>query len=106
MESTFISLSLIIIVAFLVSSIIRLLKQPLIVAYILAGVIVSPHFLNLLGDVNQISTFAQMGVAVLMFMVGLNLDPKVIKEVGLVSLITGVGQIIFTFILGFFIGLF
>ena len=46
---------------------------------------------------------SQIGVAFLLFIVGLSLSPKVIKEVGKVSLITGIGQIIFTSLIGFFI---
>ncbi len=105
MESVFVNLSLIILVALIASIVARILKQPLIVAYIVSGVILSPYFFGLVDKVPEVSIFAQMGVAVLMFMVGLNLDPKVIKEVGLVSLVTGIGQIIFTVFVGFFLGI-
>ncbi|MBA3064321.1 sodium:proton exchanger, partial [Candidatus Woesearchaeota archaeon] len=51
-----------------------------------------------------IATFAHIGIAFLLFVVGLNLNPRIIKDVGKVSLITGVGQVIFTSVIGFFIG--
>ncbi len=102
--SIFIELSIIIIIAVVVAGIMRLLKQPLIIGYILTGIIVSPYFLNIVKSTDAIATFSHIGVALLLFMVGLNLNPKIIKDVGKVSLITGVGQVIFTSVIGFFIG--
>jgi len=99
----FLELSLIIVITVLIAGIMRLLKQPLIIGYILAGIIVSPYFLNVVNSTETISVFSQMGVALLLFIVGLNLSPRVIKEVGKVSLITGIGQILFTSLIGFFI---
>jgi len=99
----FIELSIIIGITLLISGIIRLLKQPLIIGYILTGIIVSPYFLNIVRSTETITVFSQMGVALLLFIVGISLSPKVIKEVGKVSLVTGIGQIIFTSLIGFFI---
>ncbi len=100
----FVELSIIIIIAVVIASIMRLLKQPLIIGYILTGIIVSPYFLNIVKSTEAIATFAQIGITLLLFMVGLNLNPRIIKDVGKVSLITGVGQVIFTSVIGFFIG--
>src|SRR3989338_5490768 len=102
-SSIFLELSLIILVAIIVVGIIRLLKQPLVIGYILTGIIASPYFLNLASSQDAISTFAQIGVALLLFMVGINMNPKVIKDVGKASLITGIGQVVFTSLIGFFI---
>lgn len=99
----FIELSIIIGITVLIAGIMRLLKQPLIIGYILAGIIVSPYFLNIVSSTETIAVFSQIGVTLLLFIVGLSLSPKVIKEVGKVSLITGLGQIIFTSLIGFFI---
>jgi len=92
----FIEISIIIFIAIIVTTIVRLLKQPLIIGYIFTGIIVSPYLLNIVKDASSISVFAQIGVALLLFMVGINLNPKVLKEVGKVSLFTGIGQIVFT----------
>src|SRR3989344_5742291 len=99
----FIVLSLILIIAVAVSGFMRLLKQPLIIGYIITGVIVSRYLINITDSSVSISTFAEIGVALLLFLVGLNLNPKMIKEVGKVSIITGIGQVVFTSIIGFFI---
>jgi len=100
----FVELSIVIIIAVVVAGIMRLLKQPLIIGYILTGIIVSPYFLNIVSSTDAIATFAQIGIVLLLFMVGLNLNPRIIKDVGKVSLITGVGQVLFTSVIGFFIG--
>lgn len=99
----FVELSIIIGIAVLIAGIMRLLKQPLIIGYILTGIIVSPYFLNIVSSTETIVVFSQIGVALLLFIVGISLSPRVIKEVGKVSLVTGIGQIIFTSLIGFFI---
>lgn len=102
-ESSFVNVSMIILVALGVSAVMRLLRQPLIIGYIFTGILVGPYFFNLLQGNNAVGTFSQLGVALLLFTVGLHLNPKVIKEVGKVSLITGIGQVVFTSVIGFFI---
>jgi len=99
----FIEISVIIGITVLIAGIMRLFKQPLIIGYIIAGIVVSPYFLDIIRSTETIAIFSQIGVAFLLFIVGLSLSPKVIKEVGKVSLITGIGQIIFTSFIGFFI---
>lgn len=102
-ETIFIEVSLIVLIATVIALLARIFKQPLIIAYILTGILISPYFLNLVKSTDSISAFAQMGVAILLFMVGLNLNPKEVKDVGKVAIITGLGQIIFTFILAYLI---
>jgi len=99
----FIELSIIIGITVIIAGIMKLLKQPLIIGYILAGIIVSPYFLNIVRSTETIVVFSQIGVVLLLFIVGLSLSPRVIREVGKVSLVTGVGQIVFTSLIGFFI---
>ncbi|MFC2016584.1 cation:proton antiporter [Chloroflexota bacterium] len=102
--SVFVELSIVIMIAVVVAGIMRLLRQPLVIGYILTGIIVSPYFLNVVKSTDDFTTFAHIGIALLLFMVGLNLNLRIIKDVGKVSLITGVGQVIFTSLIGFFIG--
>ena len=89
-----------------VAGIASLLKQPLIIGYIVAGIILGPNLLNAVSNKDVIEVFGQLGVVILLFTVGLNLSPKVFREVGKVSLITGLGQIVFTSIIGYFISYF
>lgn len=101
----FIQFGLIILVVLVVSVIIKLLKQPLIIGYILSGILVGPYFLNLVQGSEFINLFSDMGIAFLLFIVGLHLSPKVIKEVGKVSLVTGIGQILFTAGIGYLVAI-
>jgi Kef-type K+ transport system membrane component KefB/Trk K+ transport system NAD-binding subunit len=98
-----IEISLIIIITTFIAGVLRLLKQPLIIGYIISGIVVGPYFFNLIKSTRTIDIFSHMGIALLLFIVGLNLSPKVIKEVGKVSSITGIGQVIFTSLIGFLI---
>jgi len=97
MDQIFIQLSVILFVAFVVSYIIRLLNQPIIIGYIIAGVLISPFLVKMGASTELIGVFSQFGIAFLLFIVGLHLNPKVIKEVGVSSLLIGLAQIILTF---------
>jgi len=105
MVEVFTQISFMILVVLGVSFVMRLLKQPLIIGYILSGIIVGPYFLGILPGIEAISTFSEIGIALLLFIVGLHLTPKVIKEVGKISLITGIGQIIFTSGIGYLLSI-
>ena len=99
----FVELSLILVVTVLITGLVRIFKQPVIIGYILSGIIVGPVVLNIVKSTDTLAAFSQIGVALLLFLVGLSLNPRVIKEVGKISLITGVGQVLFTSAIGFLI---
>ncbi len=101
----FFELSTVIIIATVVSVLIRLLKQPLIIGYILTGLICGPYLFNIIQSGETIEIFSKIGVVILLFIVGLNLNPQVIKEVGKVSIASGIAQVLLTTIIGFIIAL-
>jgi len=101
----FIELTSILLVALVVSLVMRWLRQPLIVGYIAAGVLAGPFFLNLIHARDEIELFSKIGVTILLFIVGLNLNPRIIREVGRASVVTGVGQVVFTSLVGFVIAI-
>ncbi|MCA9348827.1 cation:proton antiporter, partial [Candidatus Saccharibacteria bacterium] len=96
-------LSLVIGISAGVSIVMRLLRQPLIIGYILSGVIVGPALLNVVHSENTIEAFANFGIALLLFIIGLGLNPKIIREVGRAAVLTGIGQVVFTSIAGYLI---
>ncbi len=101
-DSIFLNISLILGITILVSFIIHILKQPLIIAYIISGIIVGPVFLNLLNNEQvYFHVLAQFGVILLLFLVGLSLNIHFLKKIGKVAIVTGVGQVIFTSVVGF-----
>lgn len=81
------------------------LKQPLIISYIVAGLLVGPAFLGWSAADSQVELLASIGIAVLLFVVGLKLDVGLIASVGPVALATGLGQVAFTSGVGFLIAL-
>ncbi len=82
-----------------------LLRQPLIVSFIAVGILAGPSVLDIAKSDEHIDLLAELGIAVLLFLVGLKLDLKLIKTLGPVALMTGLGQVAFTTIFGFLIGL-
>lgn len=103
MEELFFQLSAVLGVAMVTTLIVRWLGQPLIVGYLLTGVFLGPTVFGIVTTGDAIDLFGQLGVALLLFMVGLSLRPKAVRDVGAISLMTGIGQIVFTSILGYFI---
>ncbi|MFN3258573.1 MAG: cation:proton antiporter [Ilumatobacter sp.] len=76
-------------------------RQPLVVAFIAVGIIVGPSVLDWVSDTEPIELFAEIGIAVLLFLVGLKLDLHLVRTTGRVALITGLGQVAFTSLIGF-----
>jgi Kef-type K+ transport system membrane component KefB len=103
LESAFSQIALILLVAAVVGFLAHLARQPLIVAYIFVGVLLGPAFLDLVSSGEEIELLAKLGIAILLFLVGLKLDLALIKSTGAIALATGVGQVVFTSVVGFFI---
>lgn len=79
------------------------LRQPVLIAYIAMGIVAGPAVLGIVTAHDQIDLLAQVGVAVLLFVVGLKLDLQHIRHIGPVALATGLGQLTFTIVIGFFL---
>jgi len=105
METIFIQLAIILVVAFVFSYISKILKQPIIIGYIFAGIVLSPFIIKFGASSSLITTFSKFGVAFLLFIVGLHLNPKMIKGVGVCAFFVGMAQMILTFMVGFLISL-
>jgi Kef-type K+ transport system membrane component KefB len=82
-----------------------LLRQPLIVGLIAAGIAVGPELLGLVEATSEIQLLAKIGISLLLFVVGLKLDVRLVRKLGPVALATGLGQVAFTSIVGYFIAL-
>jgi Kef-type K+ transport system membrane component KefB len=81
------------------------LRQPLIIGYILTGILVGPALLGWASGGSELNLLSSIGIAVLLFVVGLKLDVGLIRSVGPVALATGLGQIVFTSLFGFLLAL-
>jgi Kef-type K+ transport system membrane component KefB/Trk K+ transport system NAD-binding subunit len=77
------------------------LRQPLIIMFLATGILAGPSALAIIQNYDQIALLAQIGISLLLFIVGLKLDLNLIRTTGPVALATGAGQIIFTAAIGF-----
>ena len=102
-NSIFAQIGIIIIIAALVSFLIRLTKQPLIPAYIISGIILGPLLLGLIKEPQLINSLSEIGIAFLIFSAGLEINFKKLREVGKTILIGGLIQILALFFIGFWI---
>ncbi|WP_299442920.1 cation:proton antiporter family protein [uncultured Rhodospira sp.] len=99
--SVFLEFSIILLFSTLIGAVGLLLRQPLIVSFIAAGILAGHSVLGLVQSEEQIRVLAEFGIALLLFVVGLKLDLGLIRTVGGVALITGLGQVVFTSVIGF-----
>jgi len=77
------------------------LKQPLILAYIVMGVAAGPALVGWAAPAEALELLAEFGVTMLLFAVGLKLDPRLVRHLGPVALATGLGQLGFTIVIGY-----
>ncbi|MEL7042701.1 MAG: cation:proton antiporter family protein [Pseudomonadota bacterium] len=82
-----------------------MLRQPLIVSFIAVGIIAGPSALDIAQSDAEIDLLAELGIALLLFLVGLKLDLNLVRTLGPVALMTGLGQVVFTTVFGFLIAL-
>lgn len=87
-NSIFYQLSLVLAMATSISLLARLLRQPPIIGYIVSGFLVGPALLDVIHATEAFDSFSKIGVALLLFMIGLNLNASVIKSMGKPALFT------------------
>ncbi len=102
---TFVEIAVILGLATLLAFIGHKLRQPLIIMFLATGIIAGPFALGIIESYDKIELLAEMGIALLLFIVGLKLDLNLIRTTGPVALATGLGQIFFTSAVGFIIAL-
>ncbi|MCM4159045.1 sodium:proton exchanger [Antarcticibacterium sp. W02-3] len=101
----FYEFAILLLISAILASLGKILKQPIIISFIAVGILIGPEVLDLLQSREQIELLAEIGIAILLFIVGLKLDLNLIKSTGPVAFITGIGQIIFTAGFGYLIAI-
>ena len=104
LNNPFFELSIILAIAAVLGAIGLMLRQPLIVMFIALGILVGPSALNLVSSSQMVHLLADLGIALLLFVVGLKLDLTLIRSTGAIALMTGLGQVVFTSVFGYIIG--
>jgi len=102
----FVDLTVVIVVATVGALLARILRQPIIPAYLISGLIIGPAVLGIITDVQNIRFFAEIGIAFMLFLVGLELDLKRIKSIGVIASMGGLLQIFILFSLGILLALY
>jgi len=103
MDSIFLQLAVVIVVATVFAYGARILKQPLIPGYIIAGLVIGP-LLGLFNNSEMMFFLSEVGIAFLLFIVGLEINFNRLRNVAIVAIVGGIAQIILLFIIGFGIG--
>ena len=106
MENLILDLTLILVVAGVVTLVFKRLKQPLVLGYIVAGFLVSPHmpYIASVVDKENIQTWADIGVLFLLFALGLDFSFKKILKMGLAPVIAAVSTVFSMMALGILVG--
>ncbi len=81
------------------------LRQPVVVSFIVVGIAAAAALESAPATVAQITFLAELGIALLLFLVGLTLDWRLVRQLGPVAVATGLGQVAFTAGVGFVLGL-
>lgn len=105
MGHVFLEITVIICLAALVSLVFRLLKQPEILAYILTGIIIGPLGLFHPSDPEFLRTMGEVGITLLLFMIGLEIRVTDLSAIGKIAFIAGGAQILFSFAVGYILAL-
>lgn len=101
MEGIFFELTVVIFLAAVISIFFRFLKQPPVLAFIITGIIVGPLGPFGFDSHDFMQSLASIGITLLLFMIGLELNIRELKSVGKNALTAGIAQMFFTSILGF-----
>ncbi len=102
MENIFQDLGLVIITASVLGVLGYFFKQPLILMFIAAGVILGPSVSGLIHDIHFIEEISHFGVMLMLFLIGLEMSTSRLKDLGFIALAVGFGQVVFTAIAGYF----
>ena len=105
-SDVFTEIAFILAIATVLGSLALWLRQPLIIAFIVVGVLIGPAALDLVDANEQVELLAELGIALLLFVVGLKLDPHEIATVGSAAIIAGLGGIFMTGAIGYAIAMF
>lgn len=101
----FSELSLIIVIAAAISWIMWRLRQPLILGYILSGLLIGPAAFNLIHSPEIFETFSSIGIALLLFIIGLGLNVSVIKKLGKPVFMTAAAELLTVGLMGYLVSM-
>ncbi|MGI9011642.1 MAG: cation:proton antiporter [Nitrososphaeraceae archaeon] len=83
-------------------------KQPLVIGYIIAGIIIGPHTppFSLILNLDILNLFAEMGIILLLFIVGMEFPIEKLRRIGKKALTIALSEAFGTFVIGFSVSFF
>ncbi len=103
MDNIFVQFAIILSISSILGLVALKLKLPLIVSYLLTGVAISAFSVFRSGDSMILHVLPEIGIAFVLFLIGMELDLKEVKSLGLPIILTAIGQVIISTFLGFLI---
>ena len=81
------------------------LKQSMVIGYLIAGMIIGPYTppFTLINDIETVNIFAELGIIMLLFVIGIEFPIAKLKQIGKISMIVGLTESIGTLIIVFFV---
>ncbi|HZO90895.1 MAG TPA: cation:proton antiporter [Chthonomonadaceae bacterium] len=83
----------------------RALRLPVLIGYLAAGIVVGPHTPGIVAKTEAVGSVAELGVALLMFAVGVHFSLQQLRALWRTAVLGGGGQILGTILLGLLVGL-
>src|SRR3989344_8168429 len=99
-SSLLVDIGIIILFAAFLALVTKLLKQPIILGYVVAGILIGPLVFGFITNADLITQIAELGIAFLLFIVGLELDLNKFKQLGWVIAVVGVLQVALVALVG------
>lgn len=101
----FLDIVIIIGAAFLGGLSARIVRLPILLGYLVAGIIIGPHGLQIIGGLQEVQTVAEFGVILLLFAIGIEVSFRELRDLGKSIIIIAIGQILVTIGVAFVIGI-
>ena len=106
MHGVFAELSLVIVITACVSLFMKLIRQPLILGYILSGLLVGPSVFGLIKSAETFEVFSTLGIALLLFIIGLGMNVSELRKLGKVALLIALSTLLVVGSAGYITGSF
>lgn len=106
LETYFINFFSIVFITLVIALILQYFKQPTVIAYIITGIAIGPHFLKLIEDVEVISQIGDLGIVLLLFFVGMEIKPDSLLKNWKITVFGTLLQIIISILVVFIFGSF
>ncbi|MBR2749049.1 MAG: cation:proton antiporter, partial [Firmicutes bacterium] len=96
-------LAIILLTAGIIAIVFKRIKQPLVLGYILAGFLISPHFpwFSTISDGASIETWSEIGIIFIMFHLGLEFNLHKMARIGSTAIITCLMEVMGMMVLGY-----